>query len=422
MRVLTLGKDDLGGVMERPGIDYGQALDTARQIIEAVKAQGDKAVLDYTEKYDKTRPKTLRVADEEIEEAHSRCDSKVIEALKQAHANIRSLHSIQYDKIVCEWSHDVADGVTVGERIAPIESVGCYIPGGLAPYPSTILMTVTPAKVAGVARVVAVSPPKNLTDTVLAACKIAGVDEVYRVGGAQAVAALAYGTQSIKPVAKIVGPGNKYVTAAKMLVYGKVDVDMPAGPSEVLVLADGSANPSYIAADVLAQAEHDPDAQCIVATDSAKVIDAVKAEVAAQSKTSEKVEIITKSLQNFTIIKTKSIADAIDFANDYAPEHLEIQTKNADDVAKKITNAGAVFIGSFSPTAAGDYASGGNHVLPTGGTAKYASPLSVRDYLKSTSIQKITRKGLEGLANTITTIAGEEGLLEHKRSVEKRLD
>ncbi len=420
MRVLEYGGDDLKPVLERSAVDYAAILDDVKEIVEGVRSRGDRALFEYTLKFDGVELKKLQVSTKQVEEAYSRTDDAVVKALKHAHSNVKSFHEMQLQGMEDEWEYMVEEGVTVGERIMPLESVGCYVPGGRAAYPSTVLMTVAPAKIAGVERVVVVSPPE-VKDSVLAACKIAGVDEIYSVGGAQAVAALAYGTESIKPVHKIVGPGNKYVTVAKMLVYGTVDVDMPAGPSEVLIVADDSADQEFIAADVLAQAEHDPSAQCVLVTDSAELTGSVTEEVKKEAGISKKIEIISKSLENFTIIKTKSVDESLAFANDYAPEHIEIMTKNAEKDSKKIRNAGALFIGPYSPVAAGDYASGGNHVLPTGGAARFSSQLSVREYLKSMSVQKITREGLEKLGTTISILAETEGLTEHRKSVEKRL-
>jgi histidinol dehydrogenase len=420
MKTLVFGKDDLKAVIGRPGLDYGKTISYVAEIVEGVRAGGDKALMEYTQKFDSAKPKQLRVSGAELSKAFSSLDSQVVKALERAHRNIRSLHLAQNEGIRREWMHEVTEGVLVGEKITPLESVGCYVPGGRASYPSTVLMTVVPAKIAGVKRVVVVSPPP-ISDEVLAACKIAGADEVYHVGGAQAVAALAYGTESIKPVVKIVGPGNKFVTAAKMLVFGAVDIDMPAGPSEVLIIADDSANPEYIAADVLAQAEHDPNAQCVLATDSKTLAKEVCETVEKEAKSSEKKEILQKSLANFTVVLTKSTAESIAFSNQYAPEHLEIHTRRAEDDAKKTVNAGAIFIGPYSPVAAGDYASGGNHVLPTSGAAKYSSQLSVRDFLKSSNMQMLTKEGLKKISATITTIARQEGLTEHAKSVEKRL-
>ncbi|MBD3388530.1 MAG: histidinol dehydrogenase [Candidatus Altiarchaeales archaeon] len=420
MKTFEYGKDDLEIVLRRDSPDYSGLLDYVAGIVKDVRRRGDRALLEYTEKFDKVKLDSLRVGEEQIQEAYSRVDISVIEALEHAHSNIESLHTAQYQRVDSEWSMVVEDGVTAGERMTPVSSVGCYVPGGRAAYPSTLLMTATPAEVVGVERVVVASPPP-ISDVVLAACKVVGVDEVYMVGGPHGIAALAYGTESVSKVDKIVGPGNKYVTAAKMLVYGEVDIDMPAGPSEVLIVADDSADPEFIASDVMAQAEHDPDAKCVLVTDSKSLVGAVKSLVETQKTSSKRIEIISKSIDNFSIIKTKSISDSLRFANDYAAEHVEIIAKSPDDLSKKIVNAGAIFIGPYSPVAAGDYASGGNHVLPTGGAARFSSQLSVRDYLKSTSVQKITRKGLKSLSKTIRTLAEEEGLMEHSKSVEKRL-
>jgi len=276
--------------------------------------------------------------------------------------------------------------------------VGCYVPGGRAPYPSTVLMTALPARIAGVGRIVVCSPPE-VSDGILAACKIAGVDEVYRVGGAQAIAALAYGTETIKPVNKIIGPGNVYVMAAKMLVYGKVGIDNPAGPSEILIIADKSAKPQFIQADLLAQEEHDPDAQAVVVTDSKKLADGIN---------------------NSTVVLTKTISECIEFANDYAPEHLEIMCRNPEKVSQKIRNAGAIFLGDYSPVAAGDYCSGGNHVLPTAGAAKFSSRLGVDDFLRKVSVQNLSKEGLERLKNSIEKLSDAEGFKAHRDSVRAR--
>jgi histidinol dehydrogenase len=419
MRTVKFGVDDLTKVLERSSIDYAGVFPTVQEIIASVRTGGDAALRQYTKKFDGIDLDSIRVSKAEVERAYEGCESRVLRALKKAHRNIKAIHTVQHQGFDGDWMYDVERGVCVGERMTPIESVGCYVPGGRAAYPSTVLMCATPAKIAGVKRIVVVSPPK-IPDVVLAACRVAGVDEVYRVGGAQAVAALAFGTESIKRVGKIVGPGNRYVTAAKMLVYGTVDIDMPAGPSEIMILADKGANPAFIAADILAQAEHDPNAQCVLATDSKKLIDDVIADIQVESRLSEKREILKQSLENLTIVQAKSPKEMIDFANMFAPEHLEIHMKGADAIQKRIRNAGAIFVGPYSPVAAGDYASGGNHVLPTGGAARYSSQLSVRDYMKSTSIQKITKEGLKRLAPTITALAEKEGLSEHKRSVEAR--
>jgi histidinol dehydrogenase len=406
MKILSL--EDRKRVLElvkRSTVDFTSAAGISLGIINEVRRRGDEALAEYTKKFDEfdLNENNLKVSREEINAAVKRLDKNLMKALKHAHRNITRFHTQQLKGIKKKLEVKVEGGVNVGEKIDAIDSVGCYVPGGRASYPSTVLMTSIPAKVAGVRRIIVASPPE-VSDAVLAACQICGVDEVYRIGGAQAIGALAYGTKSIKPVSKIVGPGNKYVLAAKSLVYGTVDIDMPAGPSEVLIIADQTANPDLVSADLWAQAEHDPDAQCVLITNSKKLLD----------------EVSTQAPANSAGLLALSIGDCVDFANEYAPEHLEVLTKNARKIAGKIKNAGAIFIGPYSPVAAGDYASGGNHVLPTGGAAKFSSPLSVRDFLKTTSVQEISKDGLKKLGTTIKTLAEAEGLEKHKASTEKR--
>jgi len=421
MKTLRYGVDDLEKVIERSDLDYGELTSYVSQIVSDVAKRGDEAVKEYTKRFDEVEVEDLLVGREELTRAYEECDLELVKALETSYENIKKYHMAQFNLVKPKWMTEIVKGVMAGEKTTPIASCGCYVPGGRYAYPSTLLMTVAPAKVAGVSRAVVVSPPNHLTDAVLAACRIAGADEVYSVGGAQAIAALAYGTESIGKVDKIVGPGNKYVTAAKMLVYGKVDVDMPAGPSEVLIIADKDANPDYVAADILAQAEHDPNAQCVLTTDSEELAEKVKDNVETQTISTDKVEIISKSIENFTIVLTKSIGDCVAFADEYAPEHLEILTKDAEKIADQVANAGAIFIGPYTPVAAGDYATGTNHVLPTSAAAKYSSQLSVRDFLKTTSLQELTQDGLQKLAPTIIKIAEEEGLIEHSKSVKARL-
>jgi len=404
---LYAGRDSLKSVIARSHISLARASSVATGILEDVRLNGDAALIHYSAQFDKyaLTKESIKVSKEDVKKAVARVDKKILDALAHASRNIERYHKKQLAGIKKHWSVAVQPGVTVGEKTSPIDSAGCYVPGGRAAYPSTVLMTAIPAKVAGVKRVAVTSPPP-IPDVVLAACSICGVSEVYRIGGAQAVGALAYGTASIPKVSKIVGPGNKYVMSAKNLVYGTVDIDMPAGPSEVLIIADDSANAGFITADLWAQAEHDPDAQCVLVTTSKKMLDAVS----------------RQAPKNSVGLLAKTMAECIEFANLYAPEHLEIMTKNPKAVAGKITNAGAVFIGPYSPVAAGDYASGGNHVLPTGGAARFSSPLSVRNFLKYTSVQEISKEGLKKLGTTIQTLAEAEGLEKHKKSVEKRLN
>ncbi|MFH1835982.1 MAG: histidinol dehydrogenase [Methanobacteriota archaeon] len=378
--------------------------DVVASIIDEVRKDGDTALFKFTEKFDdfQLNKQNLTVSSKEIEDSLKKVDEKFFKALKYAQKNIKKFHEKQFEKVNLSWDDEIESGVLVGERVNPIDSVGCYVPGGRASYPSTVLMNCIPAKVAGVARIVVVSPPP-ISPEVRAACSLVGVDELYCVGGAQAIGALAWGTESIQPVSKIVGPGNKYVMAAKTIVYGKVDIDMPAGPSEIAIIADETANPDFITADLLAQAEHDPDARCILVTTEKNLPGKVDADG-----------------KQFTAITVDSIDRAIEVVDGLAPEHLEIMTKNANDVAKKIRNAGAIFVGHYSPVAAGDYASGGNHVLPTTGSARYASPLSVRDFLKTTQMTRIEKEGLENLKETIETLAEAEGLVKHKESISVR--
>jgi histidinol dehydrogenase len=419
MKTLTYGKDDISQVLERKTIDYSSASETVSKIISDVRARGDAALIEYSRKYDNSDLNYTRLSKKDIEAGYKRIDSKTKEALKRAHKNISSYHRRQMKSQLMSWSEKIEGGVIAGERFTPLESVGCYVPGGRAAYPSTVLMTVIPAKIAGVKRVAVASPPP-IADVVLAAAKIACADEIICVGGAQAIAALAYGTESVGRVDKIVGPGNKYVTAAKLQVYGAVDIDMPAGPSEILIIADEKANPDFIASDIIAQSEHDPNAQSLLASHDKKIISKVKSIVDVKARISGRRDILEKSLNNIYLIKTKSLRESVRFANQYGAEHLELHTQDAEKISKKIHNAGAVFIGAYSPVACGDYASGANHVLPTGGAARFSSQLSVRDFMKTTSIQKLTKKGLKNLSETIISLAEAEGLIEHAESVRSR--
>jgi histidinol dehydrogenase len=414
-------KKKVNEVVERSAPDLETATAVSKQIMEDVRERGDAAVIGYTKKFDRVQltEKNIRVSRKEILQATKRVDRELLSALKHAHRNIGRFHSEQMKRIDKRWNVRIEEGVSVGEKTAPIDSVGCYVPGGRASYASTVLMNCIPAKAAGVRRVVVASPPP-ISDAILAAAGICGVDEVYRMGGAQAVAALTYGTETIQKVDKIVGPGNVYVMAAKMLAFGKVGIDMPAGPSEVLILADDSTDMKLIAADVLAQAEHDPNARCVVVTNSEKAVRKTRKEISRQLSSLKTKKTAEQSLEHATFILTKSLKESVDFANQYAPEHLEVLTADPEKAAEKIRNAGAVFVGAYSPVAAGDYCSGGNHVLPTAGAARFASPLSVRDFLKTTSIQKITEKGLGSLCETIAKLADTEGFPAHKNSVGKR--
>ena len=395
-----------------------------RAIIEDVRKRGDRALIEFTKKFDRVdlTAASLRVSLEEIEVAAAACDRKAYDALTLARDRIEAYHIRQ--KPSDERFIDPI-GVELGTRWTAIEAVGLYVPGGTAAYPSSVLMNAVPAKVAGVPRLVMVvpAPEGKLPPLVLAAAKLAGVDEVYRVGGAQAVAALAYGTQSIKPVAKIVGPGNAYVAAAKRLVFGTVGIDMIAGPSEVLILADRSANPDWIAADLLAQAEHDTAAQSILITDDATLANATEKAVTAQLATLPRSSVAGASWRDFgAIIVVRNLDDAIPLVDALAPEHLEIETENAEALAQKIRNAGAIFLGAHTPEAIGDYVAGSNHVLPTARSARFSSGLGVLDFMKRTSILKCGPDQLAALGPAAMALGEAEGLDAHARSVAIRLN
>lgn len=410
-------------IIQRSGIDYKDILPTVGSILEAVKKGGDKALFECTKKFDNfdLNEKNIRISREEVKRAYKNVSPDVVKSLKYAYRNIKKYHEEQFRRIIKNWSFRTENGVNIEEKIRPIDSIGCYIPGGLASYPSTVLMTCIPAKVSGVKRIVIVSPPP-IKDVILVAADICGIDKIYRVGGVQAIGALAYGTNAILNVSKIVGPGNKYVMAAKNLVYGTVDIDMPAGPSEVLIIADNSSNPDFIAADLLAQAEHDTDASCVLVIQSESIIKKVESRIGKQRKTLKRRKILEKSLNKIAFVLARDMKDAIKFANEFAPEHLEIMTKNPEKVADKIENAGTIFLGLYGTVAAGDYSTGANHVLPTSGAARFSSQLSVRDFLKTSSIQKINKGGLGKLRETIGILSDVEGFDAHKKSVEIRFE
>jgi histidinol dehydrogenase len=398
--------------------------ETVRTIIGDVIARGDEALIDYTCRFDALdlTPETLRVSDAEIDAAEAQCPKDTLDALVLAKERIEVYHRAQRPE---DFMTTDALGVTLGWRWTALESVGLYVPGGLASYPSSVLMNAVPAKVAGVPRVAMVVPtPRGETNPlVLAAARLAGVDEIFRIGGAQAVAALAYGTASITPVVKITGPGNAYVAAAKRRVFGQVGIDMIAGPSEVLVLADSSANPDWIAADLLAQAEHDPVAQSILITDSASLADAVEKAVERQLQTLPKAEIAGASWRDYgAIILVDRLDDAIPLVDRLAPEHLEIETENAEELAAKVRNAGSIFLGSHTPEAIGDYVGGPNHVLPTARSARFSSGLGVLDFMKRTSILKCDAQALRVLGPAAIALGRSEGLEGHARSVAIRLN
>jgi histidinol dehydrogenase len=395
-----------------------------RAIIADVAARGDAALLELTRKFDRVDLATIgmRVTPAELDAAAAACDPAALAALTLARDRIETYHRRQLPNDD-RWTDPL--GVELGHRWTAIEAVGLYVPGGTAAYPSSVLMNAVPAKVAGCPRVVMVvpAPDGKLNPLVLAAAKLAGVDEIYRIGGAQAVAALAYGTASIAPVAKIVGPGNAYVAAAKRLVFGRVGIDMIAGPSEVLIIADGDANPEWIAADLLAQAEHDTAAQSILITDDATLADAVERAVEGQLKTLPRGSVASASWRDFgAIIMVARLDDAVPLTDAIAPEHLEIETHDAERLSEKVRNAGAIFLGSHTPEAIGDYVAGSNHVLPTARSARFSSGLSVLDFMKRTSILRLDADALRKLGPAAIALGKAEGLDAHARSVAMRLN
>ena len=392
-------------------------------IIENVKARGDAALFEYCEKFDRAKLHSLAVSEDEIKEAVAAVEPEFLEILKKAAANIRNFHEKQ--KRNSFIINDEA-GVVMGQKVIPVDRAGLYVPGGTAAYPSTVLMDSIPAKIAGVGEVVIVTPPNaegKVNPVILAAAHVAGVDRIFKVGGAQAVAALAYGTETIPKVDKIVGPGNAFVAEAKKQVFGKVSIDMIAGPSEILIVADGKTNPKYAAADLLSQAEHDKMASAVLVTDSASLAEAVSAELERQIPLLERSEIARASIDdNGKIIVADTLECAIEIANEIAPEHLELCVDNPFDYLDSIRHAGSIFMGRNCPEALGDYFAGPNHTLPTSGTAKFSSPLSVDDFVKKTQYTYFTRGALENVARDVEYFAKKEGLTAHAKSAVVRIE
>ena len=418
-------KNLLDDLLKRSPNNYGKFEASVQEILNAVKEKGDEAVFEYTEKFDGVRldAEHLLVTEEEIAEAYEQVDDELIAIIRKALVNIRDYHQKQMQY---SWFDSKPDGTILGQKITPLHRVGVYVPGGKAVYPSSVLMNVMPAKVAGVNEIIMVTPPgKNgkVSPNTLVAAKEAGVDKIYKVGGAQAIAALAYGTESIPKVDKIVGPGNIYVALAKKAVYGHVSIDSIAGPSEILVVADETANPRYVAADLLSQAEHDELASAILVTTSEKLAHEVSDQVDGFLKELSRAEIISKSLDNYGyILLADTMEDVIDVANEIASEHLEIQTKNPFEVMTKIRNAGAIFIGEYASEPLGDYFAGPNHILPTNGTAKFFSPLSVDDFIKKSSIISYSREALQKVHKDIESFAKAEQLTAHANSIHVRFE
>lgn len=423
MKIIKLEDNKNTELFKRSNLDSESVMDTVKKILTDVKENGDSSLRDYTERFDKVDLDIIRVEDDVINNSISNIDGKLLDALKKAADNIGKFHKAQ---IPDEWMVEVDEGVMAGQIIRPVETVGCYIPGGRAVYPSTILMTVIPAKIAGVSRIICCTPPQpdgSIMDVVLAAAKVAGATEIYKVGGAQAIAAMAFGTESIPKVDKIVGPGNIFVTAAKKLVYGNVDIDFPAGPSEVLIIADESANTDYIAIDMMAQAEHDPNASCVLVTTSETIALKVDQKIDEQLDQMKRSEIIAESFERYgLIVIADSIDEAVTFSNKYAPEHLIIMTEEPEEILKNISNAGSIFLGNLTPVSAGDYGSGTNHVLPTSGCARMYSGLSAESFIKKPTVQKLSDKGVINLKDMVTTLAEYEGLYAHAESFKKRVN
>nr|WP_294465861.1 histidinol dehydrogenase [uncultured Sellimonas sp.] len=429
MRIQTLTEETrqnlLKDLLKRSPDSYGEYEERVSAILKNVKENGDKALFDYTEQFDHVHltKETIRVTESEIKEAYEKTDAKLVEVIRKALNNIKSYHEKQKQY---SWFDSKPDGTILGQKVTPLKRVGVYVPGGKAVYPSSVLMNVIPAKIAGVEEIVMVTPPGKdgtVSPHTLVAAKEAGVDVIYKVGGAQAVAALAYGTESIPKTDKIVGPGNIYVALAKKAVYGYVSIDSVAGPSEILVIADETANPRYVAADLLSQAEHDELASAILVTTSRELAQKVSDEVDGFLKELSRAEIIRKSLDNYGyILVAETLEEAIETANEIASEHLEILTKNPFDVMTKIRNAGAIFLGEYASEPLGDYFAGPNHILPTNGTAKFFSPLSVDDFIKKSSIIAYSKDALEKIHEDIEYFAQAEQLTAHANSIKVRFE
>jgi len=409
--------------LARSQFSYDDVNETVENILKDVKKRGDKALFEYTKKFDKVDLKTLEVSEEEIQKAFDTIDKELLEVIKYSHDNIKLFHEKQVRN---NFIVKKENGVSLGQIINPIEKVGLYVPGGTAAYPSTVLMNAVPAKIAGCKEIIMVTPPTSdgtILPSLLVAAKIAGVDRIFKVGGAQSIAALSYGTESIPKVYKIVGPGNIYVAMAKKMVYGEVSIDMIAGPSEVLIIADDSANPVHVAADLLSQAEHDKLAASILVTTSKELAKNVIEQLEIQLKELEREEIARVSIETQgRIIVTKTIDEAIKISNEIAPEHLELAVSNPFELLTRVKNAGSIFMGHNTPEPLGDYLAGPNHTLPTSGTAKFSSPLSVDDFIKKSSFIYYSKEGLEEVKDKVIKFAESERLTAHARSVSKRFE
>jgi histidinol dehydrogenase len=419
----TFKESFLQNLKNRGAITFEAIKNEVQDILENVKQKGDQALIQYEKKFDKVdiSENDIRVTSEEIEDAYKQVSSDILEAIRQIIKNIAVFHEAQKRDL---WFIETVKGVSVGQIMRPLERVGVYIPGGKALYPSTVLMTVVPAKIAGVKEVILCTPPRpdgSVHPVILVAAQEVGVDTIYKAGGVQAIGAMAFGTETIQAVNKIVGPGNKYVNAAKLIVSISVGIDLPAGPSEVLILADETSNPNYIAIDLLSQAEHDENTYCILIATSKKLVKAVEQALSKLTAEQPRKLIIEKALKdNGYIVVVENIAEAINLTNEIAPEHLELQIKGAESILPQINNAGAIFIGDNSPVPVGDYAAGSNHVLPTGGSAKIYSGLSIFSFMKLIDVTKCTLEGIKTLAPWIQALAEIEGLEAHNQAVQMR--
>ena len=429
MRILELNEENkkniLSDLLKRDPNQYVSQTETVNQIVNDVKSRKNAAVFEYTQKFDHAEltPQTIEVTKEEMEDAYRAVDEKLIAVIKKSLENIRSFHELQKQR---SWFETGREGTMLGQKVTPLNRVGVYVPGGKAVYPSSVLMNIMPAKVAGVHEIIMCTPCNaegKVNPTTLTAARLAGVDRVFKVGGAQAIAAMAFGTESIPKVDKIVGPGNIFVALAKKAVYGHVSIDSIAGPSEVMVLADETPNPRYTAADLLSQAEHDELASAILVTTSRELAERVSEEVDRFTAVLSRKEIIQKSLDNYGyILIAKNLEEAIDTVNEIAPEHLEILTKNPFEAMMKVQNAGAIFLGEYSSEPLGDYFAGPNHVLPTNGTAKFFSALSVDDFIKKSSIIYYSKEALEAVHKDIEQFAESEQLTAHANSIKVRFE
>lgn len=423
IKIFNLKNISADEILSRSETDYSACEKTVDEIIQRVKRDGDKALYEFAEKFDRAKLAALKVTDAEIDGAFASCDGEFICVVEKAMAKIEKFHAMQLRQ---GFEYQTEDGAILGQKLSPVEKACVYVPGGTASYPSSVLMNVIPARLAGVKEIYMATPPSpdgSISADILVAAKTAGVKDIYKIGGAQAVAAFAYGTQSVPKVDKIVGPGNIYVATAKKRVFGEVGIDMIAGPSEILVIADGSARAKDVAADLLSQAEHDKLATAILITDSASLAEEVKTEIENQLESLSRADIARASIENNgKIIVADSIDAAIDIANRISPEHLELAVENPYPLLKKIKNAGSVFLGYWTPEAAGDYFAGANHTLPTGGTARFSSALSVDDFIKKTQYIYYSQKALENECGDIMRFAESEGLTAHARSVGIRFE